>query len=132
MKRLSISFSVVILVLLILLGSGGFTISKMICGGAECAPTYALGKAKDCCISENSSEEAMSESCCCQLIDVSYALDEFSVSEKVNVHAQESILLYSPFVFLLHLPSSPVHFSLSDLSPPEAKELLYFFCTLLL
>ncbi len=132
MKRLSISFSVILLAFLVLLGSGGFTVGKMICGGEECAVTqYSLGKAKDCCATESTPAETLS--CCCELIDVSYSLDEFSVSEKVNVSAQEFPSFFTASSFTFHVPSALLHLSsLSDPSPPNPRACLYFIGSLLL
>lgn len=132
MKRIAISSSFFLLTFLVLLGSGGFTIGKMICVGNECAvSSYSLGKAKDCCSSGNESEENV-QSCCCELIDVSYSLDEFSISEKINVSAQEFDLFISPFVFVLHLPSYILHLPSLDPSPPDTQQYLHFIGSLLL
>ena len=130
MKRLSTSLLVLPLAFLVLLGSSGFTVGKMICGGNESASSYTLGKAKDCCSSENTSEESLS--CCCELIDVSYFLDEFSVSEKVDVRAQEFTFSNSFSQFTLHLPSTLLHRPSIDIPPPDTKDYLYFIGSLLL
>lgn len=135
MKRLSISTSVFLLTFLVLLGSGGFTVGKMICGANECSSvSYSLGKAKDCCASENAPAESISKSCCCELIDVSYSLDEFSVSEKLTVSALEFDFLYLPTAYC-QLPASQTSValnSLQDIPPPNCREYLHFIGSLLL
>jgi len=131
-KHISISFSVFLLAFLVLAGSGGFTIGKMICGGNECAvSSYSLGKAKDCCASENESETSI-KSCCCELIDVSYSLDEFSVSEKLNVSAQEFDLFFSSSIFVCHPPFATLRLPLPAPSPPDMQQYLHFIGSLLL
>lgn len=130
MKRFAISMSVIALTFLVLLGSGGFTVGKMICGGNECSSTYTLGKAKDCCTSENTASESLS--CCCELIDVSYSLDEFSASEKANVSPQELTSFISSCAFVLHLPSALFHLPCADIPPPDTKNYLHFIGSLLL
>lgn len=132
MKRLSISASVIILAIFVLLGSGGFTVGKMICGGNECASTYTLGKAKDCCAGEKAPVDSQVKSCCCELVNVAYNLDEFSVSEKVNVSAQEFQVFFSSEVLNFPLPSSIIHLPSPDPSPPDAQDYLHFIGSLLL
>lgn len=131
MKKISRFIFSVFLLLLVLLGSGQFTIGKMICGDTDCAViSYSLGKAKDCCTSQNTSEGI--SSCCCQLINVSYALDEFSVSEKTNLCAQGSDLFLSPSVIvlpLLHFSNCILSFSDSS-PPPSSKNQLYLIGSL--
>ena len=114
------------------MGSGGFTIGKMICGGNECVETdYSLGKAKDCCDESNTSDKT--EVCCCELINVSYTLDDFSASEKTTVSPQQVDFphLLSGNLNLSFVTSALKNiFSVSDLSPPHTKELLFTFCSL--
>jgi len=132
MKRLGITISIFLLAFLVLLGSGGCTIGKMICGGNECSSAYSLGVAKDCCPSENESKEFI-ESCCCELINVSYSLDDFSVSEKVNVSADPVKIFLTPCRYVFNSPFaiSPSSF-FSNPSPPESREYLHFIGSLLL
>ncbi|TAL60995.1 MAG: hypothetical protein EPN85_06020 [Bacteroidetes bacterium] len=130
MKRFSLLLSVLLLGFLVLLGSGGFTIGKMICGGNECASTYTLGKAKDCCASENTSKESIS--CCCELIDVSYTLDEFSVSAKMSIAAVEFDFFHARSAFVFPLPSSFLHLPCPDPLPPDPRGYLYCIGSLLL
>lgn len=130
MKQFGIFISVIMLAFLVLLGSGGVTVGKMICGGNECSSTYTLGKAKDCCASEPASGESLS--CCCELIDVSYSLDEFSVSEKANVSPQELTAFISPSAFITHVPCSLLHLPFLDVPPPDTKDYLHFIGSLLL
>lgn len=135
MKRLSISVSVIVLAIFVLLGSGGFTVGKMICGGNDCSPTYTLGKAKDCCALENKAAESLS--CCCELVDVSYSLDQYCVSEKVNVSAQQFSFLFPAYGIFSHLPATGkqiavVHRTFTDTSPPDPQAYLHFIGSLLL
>lgn len=130
MKRIGIYISVFLLAFLVLLGSGGFTVGKMICGGNECASTYSLGFAKDCC-SNNSSTEKV-KSCCCELINVSYALDDFSVSEKTNISAQQLNFVFLSLVPSFELHSCITHFPLTDPSPPDPQDYLHLIGSLLL
>lgn len=134
MKRVGISLFIILMSSLILMGSGGFTIGKMICGGNECVETdYSLGKAKDCCEGANAAEKT--EVCCCELINVSYVLDDFSAPEKTTVSPQQvdSPHLISDILHLSFFTSASKNiFSVSDLPPPHTKELLFTFCSLLL
>lgn len=130
MKRIGIYTSVFLLAFLVLLGSGGFTIGKMICGGNECASTYSLGLAKDCCGNDDPSEKI--KSCCCELINVSYVLDDFSVSEKTNVSAQQLNFFFSSSVPSFELHSLITYFPLTGHSPPDPQNYLHFIGSLLL
>jgi hypothetical protein len=132
MKRFGISFLIVILTLFVLLGSGSFTIGKMICGENECPPTYVLGKAKDCCFLANSVGETMSQPCCCQLTDVSYSLDEFNTSQKLNISPQAFNSFFSLSVFVFNQSSSLKRILSTNSSPPDPKGYLYFIGSLLL
>ena len=129
MKRLCVSASVILFASLILLGSGGFTIGKMICGGNI---SYSLGKAKDCCSSEKTSEESLS--CCCELTDFSYSLDKFSTCEKVKVAPQEIDGLYwAAADCRLPVCFSPVSACHSkDPPPPPPGDYLHVIGSLLL
>ena len=129
MKRLGISIFTISLALLIIVGGGHFTIGKMMCSGGM--QTYSLGNAKDCCEKKESGTESL-ESCCCELINVSYSLNDFSSSQKVNVSALEFNFFSSPSAFVFRLPSTLLHFPLKDLPPPDTKELLFEFRSLLL
>ena len=134
MKRLGTSLLVLPLVVAVLLGSGGFTIGKMICGGNECASSYSFGAAKDCCDPGSEQKETFSKDCCCEIINVSYALDDFSLSEKVSVSAQQLHLFYLPTAYC-QLPaflfSNPLH-TFADASPPFTTDPLYLIRSLLL
>jgi len=132
MKRLSIYVSIILLSALLLLGSGGFTIGKMICGGNECLSTYSLGAAKDCCDSGNESEKSLSRSCCCELINVSYSLDDFSVSEKTNISAKEFEFFFSSSLPVFHFQSTLLRIPFSDTSPPSSQDYLHLIGSLLL
>lgn len=133
-KRIGTFLFIILISTLLLIGSSGFTIGKMICGGNECIGTdYSLGKAKDCCDGTATSDKT--EVCCCELINVSYILDNFNPSEKIIVSPQQVDFPYltSGILHLSFVSSCAKKiFFVSDLPPPHTKELLFTFCSLLL
>ena len=133
MKRIGISISVFFLAVLILLGSGKYTIGKMICVGNGQA-TYSLGNAKDCCDKNGARHETLKRSCC-DLINVSYSLDDYNPSQKITVSPLQFDCLYLPTAGC-HLLSTVVFstniFSVSALPPPDTKGRIYSICSLLL
>ena len=130
MKRIGISLSAILLSTLIVLGSCQIIIGKMICSSGKMS-NYSFGNAKDCCEKKGSVTESL-ESSCCKLINVFYSLNDFSSSQKVNVSAVEFNFFSSATAFVLQLPSTNLHFTLKDLPPPDTKELLFEFRSLLL
>lgn len=99
MKRFGIMVSSVLLSALILLGSGRFTIGKMLCPSGK--TTYSLGNAKNCCEKKNDAAQFKKPSCC-SLINVAYSLNDFNPSEKVKVSAQESDLFFTSLICISH------------------------------
>lgn len=116
---------------LIILGSGRFTLGKMICiESGQIA--YSIGKAKDCCEKNGSPEKSLTSSCC-DLVNVSFSLDDFSPSSKPSSASPTSFFII-PVFDLLPLTSGfsqrPLYYS--DLPPPDTKGRLYSFRSLLL
>lgn len=108
---------------LVLLGSGGLTLGKIICGVGPCSTTeYTLGKAKDCCSGES---DGIVKDCCCELIDVTLDLDEFNTTEKLTVESNISWLISFPAPYCL-LPASSFKAETSDHteSPPSPPSVL--------
>src|ERR1051326_564762 len=127
MKRFGIIFLSVFLSVLILLGSGRFTIGKMLCPAGKA--TYSLGNAQDCC-EKKSAEECLKPSCC-TLINISYSLNDFNPSEKVKVSAGQ-IDLSSFALVVFRLPSILIHLPPIDTSPPEINSSLSFLGSFLI
>jgi hypothetical protein len=133
MKRVCISITVFFLAVLFLLGSGKFTIGKMTCMGNGHA-SYSLGNAKDCCEKKDAPHETLKRACC-ELITISYSLDDYNPSQKINVSPLH-VDFYPLFPVACRLPltivSSNAIFAISDLPPPDIKDRLYSFRSLLL
>lgn len=133
MKRICISFLAVLLSALVLLGGGQFTIGRMVCLGDGHA-SYSLGKAKDCCETNGAPQESLKTSCC-DLTNVSFSLDDYNPSNKVHVYALGFDFFHLPFS-ILHLPlnifSSGEIVAIADIPPPDIKDRLYSFGSLLL
>lgn len=131
MKRVGILFFLLSLSLLVLLGSGQFTIGKMICQENGFA-SYSLGNATDCCDKKEANHQTLEKSCC-ELITISYTLNDFSISQKTTISVQGFDFFFLPAVTAFHL-SSPffLHIPFVDFPPPDAKEILHLFCSLLL
>jgi hypothetical protein len=131
MKAIARSFFSVLLSALVLAGSGGFTVGKMICIGDGHA-SYSLGRAKDCCEKNGTSDGAL-KPICCNLVNIAYSLNDFNPSNKINVSAAEFDFFHLPSA-ILPLPLTVFSFknSYSGLPPPDIKDRLYSLRSLLL
>jgi hypothetical protein len=131
MKMAVQTFFGVALSLLIVLGGGRFTIGKMVCLESGYS-SYSMGKAKDCCEKNSSSDQSVKRSCC-DLVNVSYSLDDYNPSNNVKVAVQGFEFYHLPFsinLFPFNIFSSKKVFS--GLPPPDIKDRLYSFRSLLL
>jgi hypothetical protein len=129
MKRVGIYFFTISLSLLVVLGSGQFTIGKMICLGSGHS-SYVLGNATDCCDKGDAHHQKI-EKPCCDLVTISYFLADFSISQKVNITAQEFNSFFFPSVFIFHQPFFK-HLSFNGSPPPNSKDYLHFIGSLLI
>lgn len=102
----------------------------MICIGNGHA-SYSLGNAKDCCDKNEAHHETIKKSCC-ELINVSYSLDDFSPSSKITSSPDQLVCIIPAFAFqfLNHNLQFATYYS--DLPPPDIKDRLYSFRSLLL
>ena len=126
---MALSFSVILLSVLVILGSGRFTIGKMICTGGMA--TYSLGNAKDCC-KKNDDQKNSVENSCCKLINVSYSLDDFSPSLKINSTPHQLVFEIPSFDLKLQTFNFRLPTFYSDLPPPDTKDRLHILGSLLL
>lgn len=129
MKRFARIFTVFILSSLIMIGSGGFTIGKMICLGSGYI-SYSIGNAKDCCGEKSACASALASGCC-DLKNVSLELPEFSISEKVEIlnlqFCSFALTLICVPDLLFDICNSVFN---SDISPLSLKEYLHFISSL--
>ena len=134
MKRIGISSASLFLSLLFIFGGGQFTIGKMVCLESGHS-AYSLGQAQECCELQIP-DHTIVTSKCCDLKNVSYNLNDFNLSQKVNVSSFSFISIHPHFSIcslrsLIFLPHDI--FSHADLPPPyTGKELVYLFRSLLL
>lgn len=134
MKRIAIVIASVFLSTLFIFGGGQFTIGKMVCLGSGHA-AYSFGHAKDCCDHKLPAHPVISSKCC-DLKNVSYNLNDFNLSQKINIASFNFISILPQFA-VCNLQSlsffSENIFSHTDLPPPfTGKELIYLFRSLLL
>lgn len=122
-------FAVSILSSLVLTGSVGLTIGRMICLGSGYT-SYSIGNAKDCCGEKSPCAQDISQSCC-DLRNISFKLPEFNISEKLKISVPEFHsfpllqLCFSNQSFIIHHLS----FKAVILSTPQAY--LHFISCLL-
>jgi hypothetical protein len=122
-------FFILILSVFVIMGSGSFTIGKMICRGDGHA-AYSFGAAKDCCEKNGTPLKSVKRPCC-DLVSVSYALDDFSPSSTVQSANDQFVFMLS-LDFRLQMSNFALPVFYSDLPPSDIKDRLYSFRSLLL
>jgi hypothetical protein len=130
MKRIGISITIFLLSVLLLIGSGGFTVGKMVCLGNGHV-SYSLGNAKDCCEKEGAPQRTIKSSCC-NLINIFYSLDDFSPASKIITNPAQLVFAVPAFAFKVQVSNFKLETFYSDLPPPDIKDRLHSFCSLLL
>ena len=130
MKRILTSLSILFLAVLVLLGSGGFAVGRMVCVGNGHV-SYSIGNAKDCCEKNGASHKTLKKPCC-DLKTISYSLDDFNSSQKVKLSSEQFAICSLPNILPSHLPSALLHLTSEYLPPPDGKDRLHLIGALLL
>jgi hypothetical protein len=130
MRRAGTSIFVFLLAALVLLGSGGFTVGRMVCAGNGHV-SYSIGHAKDCCEKKGMAHKPLKKGCC-NLKNISLSLDHFSFSQKTKVSPQPFGLCSLPTVRTTPLASYVCRLPSRHFPPPDTKDRLHLTGALLL